>query len=147
MRWRDDHTELWEVVEEHTAQSLPVEDRVACVPGLGEEGPWYRRLDRRERCDLAALPSAWLEGDPVIDFRDAALLGSDVLAQSESGATTEYQDRVRVPIGAADVSAGAGVSAGIALGWWRDPRSLWRKTRAAQPFVQWRERMLQARDS
>ncbi|MEE8143019.1 MAG: hypothetical protein V3T77_07965, partial [Planctomycetota bacterium] len=35
-------------------------------------------------------------------------------------------------------SAGAAIQAGLGLGWWRDPRILWRKRRPLVPYQEWR---------
>ena len=88
----------------------------------------------------SALPSA---RDGV--FYHRASEGSDVAA---SGGVLDWDpgfepdlsgftDDVAIAADAGRAGAGSAIVAGFGLGWWRDPRPIWRKRRPARPRAEW----------
>ena len=100
----------------------------------------YRRVESRPRARAdGPVPGSWTgERGLVLDFRVGA--GSETWPESVSGEIAVAHD-------AGGPSAAAALQAGLGLGWWRDPRVLWRKQRRPRSYIGWRYREEQPSDA
>ncbi len=134
--------ELWEGTAppesppEDSAEVSSAELRWA--PGLTEEGAWYHRIGTQpleastlsSTGALESLPAEWWQSAATLDFREVSLI------QESSPFAPKG---LKVAHGAGAPSAAAAIGAGMALGWWRDPRGLWRKGRQAVDYATWKQ--------
>ena len=114
----------------------------------GDRVTLWESIERPIEWDEGVIPTA-IDG---VFFRRGGELGLDAVRDGSlpDGAVLDWPadedpDLDGVPEGqlvacdAGAASTGTGIIAGLGLGWWRDPRPIWRKRRPARPLSAWRE--------
>ena len=120
---------------------------------LGEEtGEIYEGIETPDAWDAEIVPTA-LEGvffRRVGEIPRAEVLAGggpeDAVIDVVAGGDATFEgadDDLRIAADAGEASCGTAIAAGLGLGWWRDPRPIWRKRRPPERLGDRRARALE----